>query len=197
MSSDRGGMPAQGSPWSGRMTSILANTDPPQTATDCAIAGPVVAAASLPMLAPPLDADIVLTRLALRHPRLFHGDLPGESQVAEGWVTLVDTLCTEIGAALDDAAAARFRVHQIKTKAGALRVYWSLGSSSLTHVDVQGRDGPLHFQARRGPEAGSTAFLQIEALVRCAEERSVIVCEHCGLTDCTAGCVLPAPARTC
>ncbi len=197
MSGDRGGPSNQGSPFAGLMTSILADLDPPRADTDSAVVAPIAADASLPMQVPATDADIVLTRLARRHPRLFHGDLPGASQVAEGWATLVDTLCTEIGAALDDAAAARFRVHQIKTKAGALRVYWSLGSSSLTHVDVQGRDGPLHFQARRGPETGSAAFLQIEALVRCAEERSVIVCEHCGLTACTATCVLPPAARTC
>lgn len=69
------------------------------------------------------DVDC-LRKLVEQHPRLFRGEVPYvASWLAPGWAPLVEKLFDDIEGLLDDERAARFCVHQIKEKFGALRVY--------------------------------------------------------------------------
>ena len=78
------------------------------------------------------NAKDFIDLLVVRYPRLFRGHSPQfQSFVPGPWQSIVLGLFDDIDSLLDDEAAARFFVSQIRSKYGGLRVYcW------LTPVDA-------------------------------------------------------------
>ena len=100
--------------------------------------------------------------LIVRHPRLFHGARPAAANcLPHGWFSLVDQLCSDIGAQLSDDQARRFQVRQIKEKFGTLRFYWA-----FLHED---------------PPSDQSRAIEIERLVAQAFEASSSICKTCSL----------------
>ena len=122
-----------------------------------------------------MEQNNTLDHLVTRYPRLFRDGPLSNSHLPEGWVAIVDRLCGQIDALLDDAAVKHFRVRQIKEKFGALRFYWALGGQMTTAVDIIGQG---RFEI--GPKKPSETFNKIRALVGEAETASATACERCG-----------------
>jgi len=115
--------------------------------------------------------------LVARHSRLFLSGRPHDSYLPPGWVGIVDQLCADIAALLNDSEAQTFRVTQIKEKFGALRFYFSLDDQQTRMVDIVNRG----MRYRLEPENPTPAFLKISTLVYAAEKASSKTCEECGM----------------
>ena len=115
-----------------------------------------------------------ISRLALHHPRLFHGRIPTvESWLSPGWAPIVEALFDAIDTRLDDDQAARFRVHQVKEKFGGLRVYVALKS-------VAGQDDEDDEPSPPLSQADEAVRKEISGLIRQAEQDAASTCEGCG-----------------
>jgi hypothetical protein len=123
-----------------------------------------------------MEQDTVLASLVDRHSRLFQSGPPGNSHLPPGWSALVDRLCVDINAALNESEAKTFRVLQVKEKMGVLRFYFSLGDQQTLMVDIVNQG----MRYRVEPENSTTAFQNISSLVQTAEKASVKICEECG-----------------
>ena len=117
--------------------------------------------------------------LIKRFPRLFRNRQPRAGvSVPAGWLSLATTLFTGIDAMLDDTQARRFKVLQVKEKFGSLRVYWSLGRSKATALDVMWESSAEH--ATLSPAQPAALLDQISDRVEAAENHSRRTCQRCG-----------------
>lgn len=98
-----------------------------------------------------------LDRLVESHPLLFRGAHPRVwSDLPDGWLPLVDELCTGIESILGQERCALFKVEQVKEKFGSLSFYFALDCASPAEMDA------------------------VRELVRTAEAASVVTCQKCG-----------------
>jgi len=135
---------------------------------------------ALTYLGSPIDPD--LARLIAAHPQVFRGRKPRVfSHVPSGWFRLIDSLCTDIEAALGPQHCGDFSVVQIKEKFGSLRVYFRLGDHEDVQVAVVSSEG-----ARQATICTDTSSkleelrAQVRSLVNAAEAASTTTCETCG-----------------
>ena len=131
--------------------------------------------------------DDQVARLGKAHPALFEARMPAYSDVAVGWYSIVDQLCTDIESELGPELCRDFKTLQIKEKFGTLRFYWRLGSEGDLHVDIFIPTGTLKSsvskaKASRARNADdiNQARARVRTLVDAACEASATVCERCG-----------------
>jgi hypothetical protein len=130
--------------------------------------------------------DTKIDALVARFPRLFHDRQPRVwSDLPQGWTELADQLFTDLDAMLDDDAAKRFEVVQVKEKFGGLRVYWELGKEQTTVLDTHGFDSAQRVD--KGPAKPSALFDRIRARVKQAGEQAATTCQRCGNGGASAG----------
>jgi hypothetical protein len=95
-----------------------------------------------------------IPELMQAHPRLFKNkDTRCQSDLGKGWYELVDTLCKQIDALMDDEEIAAFEIRQIKEKFGGLRFYF---------------------------KASEKMRPRIKELIDVAYQKSLICCDECG-----------------
>ena len=100
--------------------------------------------------------------LARRWPKIFtEGKGPG---VREGWLPLVDALCSYFQNHIDYNGAPQVQFNGIRQKCGRMQVWWSLSES-----ENQKRCGTQEQWAR-----------EVLSVVMFAEMVSQKICEHCG-----------------
>lgn len=117
--------------------------------------------------------------LIKRFPRLFRNRQPrAGASVPAGWLPLATRLFADIDAMLDDIQARRFKVLQVKEKFGSLRVYWSLGRSKATVLDVIWESSAEH--ATLPPAQPPALFDRIHGRIDAAEHDSRRICQRCG-----------------
>lgn len=129
------------------------------------------------------DIDPLLQRLIEAHPLLFRGRAPlAPSYVVAGWYGLLDTLCSDIEAALGPEVCAAFEVRQIKEKFGTLRFYYRLGEREDRHIDIVSTTRRTHLVGRPPKVGGGldVAESRVRELVVAACSASEFVCETCG-----------------
>lgn len=115
-----------------------------------------------------------------KYPRLFKGRAPRiPSHVLPGWAVLIDRLCADIDALLNDAQAAAFEVDQVKEKFGQLRFYFSLHRQADTRVDLIADDGVTSLVGQVHGE-DDTLRQRLRELVTAAEDASATLCAVCG-----------------
>ena len=123
--------------------------------------------------------DPKIDALVARFPRLFHGRQPRVwSDLPQGWTELADQLFEDLDAMLDDEAAKRFEVVQIKEKFAGLRVYWQLGKEQTTVLDIIGSGAVQRLD--KGPAKPTALFDRIRARVQEAGEEAATTCQRCG-----------------
>ena len=131
------------------------------------------------MSAGDFPTDPKIDALVARFPRLFKGRHPRVwSDLPQGWIELTDRLFADLDAMLDDDAAGRFEVIQIKEKFAALRVYWQLGKEQTLVLDLHG-PGSVQ-RADTGPATPTALFDRIKDRVRLAGEQADTTCQRCG-----------------
>src|SRR5690242_6762239 len=88
-----------------------------------------------------------ITALVASFPRIFKGSEPELGMAtSEGWQPILEELFRGIDQLLSDEQAELFRIRQVKQKFGGLRVYYSVGESAETVVDIATPDGVLSFR---------------------------------------------------
>ena len=123
--------------------------------------------------------DPKIDALVARFPRLFKGQQPRVwSDLPEGWTELTHRLFSDLNAMLDDDAAKRFEVIQLKEKFAGLRVYWQLGTEQTTVLDFH-VPGSVR-RVDKGPAKPTALFDRIKARVRQASEEAATTCQRCG-----------------
>lgn len=123
--------------------------------------------------------DRKIDALVARFPRLFHGRHPRVwSDLPQGWTELTSRLFVDLDAMLDDEAARRFEIVQIKEKFAGLRVYWQLGKEQTTVLDIHG-PGSIQ-RVEQVPAKPTLLFDRIRARVRQATEEAGTTCQRCG-----------------
>ena len=123
--------------------------------------------------------DPKIDALVARFPRLFKGRHPRVwSDLPQGWTGLANRLFADLDAMLDDDAAVRFEVIQIKEKFAALRVYWQLGKEQTLVMDLHGPGSVQRVDT--GPAAPTALFDRIRARVKQADEQAAKTCQRCG-----------------
>ena len=130
--------------------------------------------------------DPKIDALVARFPRLFRSKHPRVwSDLPQGWTELADQLFADLDAMLDDDAARRFEVVQIKEKFAGLRVYWALGEEQTLVMDILSARATQRVD--QTPAEPSPLFDRIAARVRLAGEESATTCQRCGNSGATAG----------
>ena len=130
--------------------------------------------------------DPKIDALVARFPRLFHDRQPRVwSDLPQGWIELADQLFADLNSIIDDDAAKRFEVVQIKEKLAGLRVYWELGKEQTTVMDVIGTGSVQRVDA--GPAKPTALFDRIRARVKQAGEQAAATCQRCGNGGASAG----------
>jgi hypothetical protein len=123
--------------------------------------------------------DPTIDVLVARFPRLFHDRHPRVwSDLPQGWTELTHRLFADLDAMLDDDAAKRFEVAQVKEKSGGLRVYWQLSTEQTQELDLHG-PGAVQ-RVDQGPAKPTALFERIKARVRQARDEDAVTCHHCG-----------------
>lgn len=131
------------------------------------------------MTASDFPTDPKIDALVARFPRLFKGRHPRVwSDLPQGWIELTDRLFADLDAMLDDDAARRFGVIQIKEKYAALRVYWQLGKEQTLVMDLHGPGSVQRVDT--GPAAPTALFDRIKDRVKQAGEQADSTCQRCG-----------------
>jgi hypothetical protein len=87
-------------------------------------------------------------------------------------------MLADLDAMLDDDAAMRFQIIQIKEKFAGLRVYWQLGEEQTTVLDILG-PGSVQ-RVDQGPAKPTALFNQIRARVSQAGVEASTTCQQCG-----------------
>lgn len=123
--------------------------------------------------------DPKIDALVARFPRLFKGQPPRVwSDLPPGWTELADRLFVDLDAMLDNDAAMRFKIIQIKEKFASLRVYWQLGKEQTLVMDLH---GPGSVQRIDTVPAKPTVFFdQLKARVQQAVAEAATTCQRCG-----------------
>ncbi len=130
--------------------------------------------------------DPKIDALVARFSRLFHDRQPRVwSDLPQGWTELATQLFANLDAMLDDDAAKRFEVIQIKEKYAGLRVYWSLGEEETLVLDIVGSGSMQRLD--KGPAKPTALFDRIKARVRQAGEQAATTCQRCGDGGASAG----------
>ena len=121
---------------------------------------PMICLAPQPAVSLRTAAEVLVTELVARFPRLFRGNEPSApSFLPLGWAQLVCELFQDIDQLLNDAQATSFEVLQVKEKLGRLRVRVRYSGT----LDAEG-----------DPET------RLRALVAEASDQSDAVCRICG-----------------
>lgn len=130
--------------------------------------------------------DPKIDALIARFPRLFHGRQPSVwSDLPSGWAELADQLFADLDAMMDDDAASRFEVIQIKEKFAGLWVYWALDRAETTVIDFIGPDSIQRVD--RPPAQPTELFNRIQARMTLASEQAATICQHCGNSGASIG----------
>ena len=130
--------------------------------------------------------DPKIDALVARFPRLFRGQHPRVwSDLPQGWTELTGRLFADLDAMLDDDAAKRFELVQIKEKFAGLRVYWSLGEEETLVLDILGSRSTQRLD--KGPAEPTALFDRIRARVRQAGDEAATTCQRCGNGGASAG----------
>ena len=123
--------------------------------------------------------DPKIDALVARFPRLFKGKHPRVwSDLPPGWTELANRLFVDLDAMLDDDAARRFSVIQIKEKFAGLRVYWQLGQEQTLVMDFHGTGSVQRVDT--DPATPTALFDRIRARVKQAGEEAATTCQRCG-----------------
>ncbi len=123
--------------------------------------------------------DPKIDHLVARFPRLFKGKHSRVwSDLPQGWSELTGRLLTDLDAMLDDDAARRFEVIQIKEKFARLRVYWQLVQEQTLVMDLH--DAGSVQRIDTVPAKPTVLFDQIKARVQHAVEEAATTCQRCG-----------------
>ena len=138
------------------------------------------------MSASDFPTDPKIDALVARFPRLFKGQHPRVwSDLPQGWTEVSDRLFADLDAMLDDDAAKRFEVVQIKEKFAGLRVYWELEKEQTTVLDIIGTDSVQRVD--KGPAKPTVLFDRIRARVKQAGEQAATTCQRCSNGSASAG----------
>ena len=138
------------------------------------------------MTASDYPTDPKIDALVARFPRLFRGQHPPVwSDLPQGWTELADQLFADLDAMLDDEAAKRFEVIQVKEKYAGLRVYWSLGEEETLVLDIHGSGSTQRLD--KGPAKPTALFDRIKGRVKQACEEAATTCQRCGNGIASAG----------
>ena len=130
--------------------------------------------------------DRKIDALVARFPRLFRGRQPRVwSDLPQGWIEMVNQLFADLDSMLDDEAAQRFEVIQIKEKYASLRVYLSLGKEETLVLDILGSSSTQSLD--KGPAEPTALFDRITARVKQAGEQAAVTCQDCGNGSASAG----------
>jgi len=130
--------------------------------------------------------DPKIDALVARFPRLFRSKHPRVwSDLPQGWTELADQLFADLDAMLDDDAARRFEVVQIKEKFAGLRVYWELGKEQTLVMDII--DTGSVQRVDKGPAKPTALFDRIRDRVKRAGEQAATTCQRCGNGSASAG----------
>lgn len=130
--------------------------------------------------------DPKIDAVVARFPRLFHDRHPRVwSDLPQGWTDVANRLFADLDAMLDDDAAKRFEVIQIKEKYAGLRVYWSLGGEETLVLDILGSGSTQRLDT--GPAEPTALFDRIRARVKQACEQAATTCQRCGNGSASAG----------
>lgn len=131
------------------------------------------------MSASDFPTDPKIDALVTRFPRLFKGQQPRVwSDLPEGWTELTHRLFADLDAMLDDDAAKRFEVVQIKEKFAGLRVYWELDKEHTLVMDFHA-PGAVQ-RVDEGPSNPTVLFERIRDRVKQAGEEAATTCQRCG-----------------
>ena len=123
--------------------------------------------------------DPKIDALVARFPRLFKGQHPRVwSDLPQGWTEESDRLFADLDAMLDDDAAKRFEVVQIKEKFAGLRVYWELDKEQTLVMDFHAPGAVLRVD--EGPAKPTVLFERIRDRVKQAGEEAATTCQRCG-----------------
>lgn len=130
--------------------------------------------------------DPKIDALVAHFPRLFKGQHPRVwSDLPQGWTKLTHRLFADLDAILDDEAAKRFEVIQVKEKYAGLRVYWSLGEEETLVLDILGSGSRQRLD--KGPAEPTALFNRIRTRVQQAAEEAGTICQRCGNGSASAG----------
>ena len=138
------------------------------------------------MSASDYPTDPKIDAIVARFPRLFKGKHPRVwSDLPQGWTELTGRLFADLDAMLDDGAAKRFEVIQIKEKFAGLRVYWQLGKEQTLVMDMHS-PGAVQ-RVDEVPAKPTTLFERIRDRVKQAGEQAAATCQRCGNGSASAG----------
>ena len=130
--------------------------------------------------------DPKIDALVTRFPRLFHDHQPRVwSDLPQGWTEVADQLFADLNSIIDDDAAKRFEVVQIKEKFAGLRVYWELDKEKTTVMDIIGTGSVQRVD--KVPAKPTVLFDRIKARVKQAGEQAATTCQRCGNGGASAG----------